>query len=244
MSKPVQLHPTRSPARTALAKAVAERDHVAEVLRGFEEKYEAVETPYATWERRDEIERELGKASGVTGKNVETFRRMERTAALLRGEDPADIADPVDPSVALRAELAEIDERLAKAQETRRRISADVDDLRKALDSADSAVRSSAAAVMAAEGGRDALIAAQAEHAAKAAILARAIEGAASPRVGGGPAPSCDFVAPVRAALAAAPCPWAAAAELLKTDPDASIPTVEAALASVGGPRSSARNAA
>lgn len=243
MSKPVQLHPTRSPARADLAKAIAKRDHVAEILRAHEEKYEATETPYATWERRDEIERELGKASGVTGKNVEAFRRMERTAALLRGEDPAELVDPVDPAVALRAELAEIDERLAKDQETRRRISADVDDLRKALDTADRTVRSAATGVMAAESARDALIAAHAEHAAKAAILARAIEGAASPLAGGGPAPSIDFVAPVRAALAVAPCPWAEAAELLKTDPDAPLPTVEAALASVGT-RASARNAA
>ena len=199
--------------------------------------------PYSTWERRDEIEHELGRASGNAGKNTEVFRRMERTAALLRGEDPAALADPVDPAVALRAELVEIDERVAKSQEARRQISADLDALRDALRGAEVAVWDAANAVMAAEAGRTALIAEHDRLVARAAILARAIDGAASPRVGSAPKPTHDLVAPVRAALAAAPCPWAEAAERLRTDPDAPIPTIEAVLAAVGaGP--SARNAA
>lgn len=239
MSKPVQLHPARSPARIALAAAIAERARVADVLRLREGKLAANHVPETVWERRDEIERDLRRSTGMTGENVDAFRRMERTAALMRGEDPV---DPVDPAIALRAELKEIDERIAASREAGERISADVEALREALTSAESHVRATAAAVMAAEGGRAALIAEHDRLAAQAAILLRAIEGAASPWIGGGPKPHHDAHAASRAALAT-PCSWAAAAERLRTDPDAPLPTIDAALAAVGSGQS-ARNAA
>lgn len=230
MPKPVSLHPARSPARIALADAIAERARVADALRLREGKLTANHVPEAAWERRDEIERDLRRSTGMTGNNVDAFRRMERTAALMRGEDPI---DPVDPAVALRAELKEIDDRIAASREAGNRISADIEALREALTTAENRVRSAAAAVMAAEGGRAALIAEHDRLAAQAAILLRAIEGAASPWIGGGPKPHHDVHAASRAALATL-CPWAAAAERLTTDPDAPMPTIEAALAAVG----------
>lgn len=246
MSK-LALVAARSPARAALAERIAERDRIAKALRDLQD---APFPPrrFGGEDREEEIERILARPAPGQGAFAPAHsfaaeaRERERVEALLRGETPAEAPADVDPKIALREELENI---RAEARERRafgERRRADVDAVKERLSYADAVVRGAAAEVMAEEGGRDALIAEYERLAGPAAILQRAIE-AASPWTPGAPRPSFDPAAARNAALAVAPCPWAEAAELLKTDPDAPLPTVEAALASVGT-RASARNAA
>lgn len=238
---------TRSPARAALAERIAEREQIAKRLRDLQD---APFPPrrFGDQDREEQIERILARPPSPSGAFAPAHsfaaeaRERERVEALLRGETPAEVPVDVDPRVALREELQNIQAEARERRALRERRDVDLAALREHLSYADAVVRGAAAEVMAEEGGRDALIAEYEKLAGPAAILQRAIE-AASPWTPGAPRPSFDPAAARNAALAVAPCPWAEAAELLKTDPDAPLPTVEAALASVGT-RASARNAA
>lgn len=234
MSKPVQLHPSRSSARAALANAIADRDRIAALHADRNRRAETY--PNALWERKDDLAARLKAASSPARGQ---FAAYERAAAILAGVEP----DDTDPADALRADLAEVEAELAADRKRRDTLREDVHALANSLMSATGRVRDAAAAVMVAEGGRAALIVEHDQLAARAAILARAIDGAASPWTLGQPKPHHDLHAARNAALAAAPCPWASAAERLTTDPDAPMPTIEAALAAVGT-GSSARDAA
>lgn len=247
MSK-LSLVAARSPARAALAERIAEREQIAKALRDLQD---APFPPrrFGDQDREEQIERILARPPSPSGafapaqSFAEEARKRERVEALLRGETPVEAPADVDPRVALREELENIQAESRERRALRERRDVDLAALREHLSYADAVVRGAAAEVMADEGGRDALIAEYERLAGPAAILMRAIE-AASPWTPGAPRPSFDPAAARNVALAAAPCPWAAAAERLRTDPDAPIPTVEAALAAVGGPAASAKNAA
>lgn len=234
MSKPVQLHPARSPARAKLATAIAERDRIKGIHD--DRKARADDFPVELFDRQDDLEARIRSAtSPVRGQ----FAAYERAEMILAGEEP----DNTDPTEALRAELSEVLAEIEKGRKLRSELAEDVHALANALMSAEGRVREAAAVVMTAEGGRAALIAEHTRLAAQVAILARAIDGAASPWISGNPKPHHDLNAVTRETLKVAPCPWAAAAERLHTDPDAPMPTIAAALAAVvaGSP---ARNAA
>jgi hypothetical protein len=241
MSKPVQLHPSRSPARKALAEAITERARIAKVRRDLE----AAPFPprkHGDEDREEKIEKILARGGSLASSFRPEDRERARVEALLRGETPPEDPADVDPRTALREELELIRSESRERRRLVERRRADVSAVSERLDHADAVVRSAASAVMLEEGGRDALIAEYERVAGPAAILLRAIE-AASPWVSGSPKPSFDASAARNNALAAAPCPWAIAAERLITDPDAPLPSIEAALAVVGS-GSSARNAA
>jgi len=234
MSKPVQLHLARSPARARLAEAIAERDRIKGIHDDRKARSEVI--PEELFDRQDDLEARIRSATSPARGQ---FAAYERAAAIMAGEEP----DDTDPTEALRAELAEVEAEIDKGRKLRSALSEDAHALANTLMSADGRVREAADAVMSAEGGRAALIAEHARLSAQVAILARAIDGAASPWITGNPKPSHDLNAVSRETLKAAPCLWAQAAERLKSDPDAPLPTIEAALAAlVAGP--SAKNAA
>lgn len=156
----------------------------------------------------------------------------DRIRALIDGGPVPDDLDAVEKEIAaLREEAAEIAAREGRIERHNAQVDADLVELRGRLDSAERDVKRAADVVMSAEGGRDALIEAHARAVAIETVLRKAIEGAASPWMPGSPRPDHSFSMVVyRANRDAPPCLWGTAAERLRTDPDARIPTVADAL--------------
>ena len=243
MSK-LALVTARSPARAALAERIAERDHVAGVLET--RKRDSVESPYNFDEREGKLEAAIREASTSASMNTDHYRRERataaRTAALLRGEQPPEEEPTAEERVAaLKAELETLQAQWRRSRALAEKRTADVTVLERELRDANDRIATAAREVVSSEGGFAAVLAEHDYHAARAAFLARALDPSQLTLSDTRTAP--DLSAAKRTALAA-PCPWAVAAELLRTDPDAPLPTVEAALASVGGPRPSSRAAA
>lgn len=157
----------------------------------------------------------------------------DRIQALIDGDPaPDDDLDAVEKEIAaLREERAEIAAREGRIERHNAQVDADLAELRGRLDSAGRDVKRAADVVMRDEGGRDALIAAHARAVAIETALRKAIEGAASPWIPPAPQPSHSFSMVVYTANRdAKPCLWGTAAERLRTDPDARIPTIAEAL--------------
>ncbi|MCJ2053697.1 hypothetical protein [Methylobacterium sp. J-070] len=232
----------RSPARARLADLIAARNRVSEVLEA--RRRDSIGFPYAFEEREEKLEAEIRRASTSASPSMseDHYRREEtaarRAAALIRGDDLPEEEPTGDKRLAaLRVELEELRAEMRRSRMLMEKKREDVAALERELGSADGRIVMAAKEVVTAESDRAAIVAEYEHHAARAAILGRALD-----VVRAGNAPP-DLHAARNAALAAGPCPWAQAAERLRTDPDAPMPTIEAALAAVGGPGPSARDA-
>jgi predicted nucleic acid-binding Zn-ribbon protein len=280
MSKPVALRSPRTPARAKLAEAISRVGKIRDAIAGRDaarkslpdDLAERAEEISARLEKLDPSrDGRASEGSSTVDPRIDSGQRFafrtasefdaprrssfeaeDRIQALIDGAPaPDDDLDAAEKEIAaLREEAAEIAAREERIDRHNAQVDADLSELRERLGSAERAVKDAAAVVMAAEGGRDALIAAHARAVAIETALRKAIEGAASPWVPPAPQPQHSFsTVTYYANRDALPCLWGTAAERLRTDPDAPLPTIADALARLPaiddvGAGPSAKNAA
>lgn len=206
--------PSRTPERQRLADAIAERDRRLGLLAAKRAEMEAAEhRKYPLWTRRTELETALQDALGFGGEN-------ERVNALLRGET----LRRNDEASHIRAELAQIEDALQAIRNEVTALEGDVKLLESTVHYAKLEVSAARDAVIRTDPVVPLVVAEFKAAKARAAALARAIEGTLNvldPVTG----PSLRFVmSEPMVRVVPPPCPWHEAKERLLSDPDAVLP--------------------
>lgn len=204
--------PTRTPERQALAQAIVNREHVADLVkakrdfaRGFEDRRDPLYTQKA------ELEARLRSAPSSGD---------HRLQALLRGEDPEAGVD----QDAIKAQIADVEAQLQGFRELQRQAEADADLLQADLDVRERDVRDCVRRVVRADPAQAAVTAELLALNARRALLSRAADQALNEYPPGDPERGNANLGMRVVSWPSSPCPWAEAKARLLTDPDAVLP--------------------